>query len=294
MCQFGLVLECVVNVSEGRDPDTLAELTRAAGPALLDRHSDAAHHRTVFTLAGPLTALRQAVNDLVTVAVARLDLTDHVGVHPRIGVVDVVPWVPFEHWPLEPLPAVQAVTERDRFARWAANSLGLPCFLYGPDIPGMPENKDGRGRTLPTVRRRAWRDLLPDTGPQQPHPTAGASAVGARSELVAYNLWLEEADLPRAQSIAASLRSPTVRALGLPVDRAVQVSCNLIAPSTTSIEVVYDAVADQAAIAKAELVGLLRAELLVKLPVHRWAELGVEESSTIEARLEEAGFRPDA
>jgi glutamate formiminotransferase len=280
------VLECVVNISEGRDPATLAELCQTAGPCLLDRHTDPAHHRTVFTLAGPLTALREGVNGLVTTAVSRLDLAGHAGVHPRIGVVDVVPWVPFEHWPLEPLPAERAVAERDRFARWAASTLGLPCFLYGPAVSGSE-------RTLPDIRRRAWQDLLPDTGPRQPHPTAGASAVGARSELVAYNLWLDEADLPRAQSIAASLRSPTVRALGLPVNGAVQVSCNLIAPSTTNVEAVYDAVADQAAIARAELVGLLRQELLAKLPVHRWPELGVEESSTIEARLEEAGFRPD-
>jgi glutamate formiminotransferase len=109
---------------------------------------------------------------------------------------------------------------------------------------------------------------------------------------VAYNLWLEGPDLALAQSIATSLRSPTVRALGLLVGGTVQVSCNLLAPSIRSLESVYDAVANQATVARAELVGLLRHQLLAAVPAHRWAELGVDESHTIEARLEAAGLTP--
>jgi glutamate formiminotransferase len=281
MCHFGPVLECVVNISEGRDADVLAELSQAAGPSLLDRHTDPAHHRSVFTLAGPLPALREGVDGLVRAAVSRLDLAAHSGVHPRIGVVDVVPWVPFEKWPLEPGSLGQAVAERDRFGRWAAETLQLPCFVYGPE------------RDLPDIRRHAWQEFPPDMGPLHPHPTAGAAAIGARPELVAYNLWLEQPDLPLARTIAARLRRPTVRALGLPVEGAVQVSCNLIAPSVTGVEAIYDAVASQTRVARAELVGLLRRQLVAELPAHRLAELGVDESQTIEARLEEAGFSPD-
>jgi glutamate formiminotransferase len=274
------VLECVVNISEGRHPEALAELSAAAGPCLLDRHTDAAHHRTVFTLAGPLDALRQGVEALTTEAVHRLDLAGHAGAHPRIGVVDVVPWVSFQGWPLQPAPLEPALAERDHFAEWAGRTLGLPCFLYGPD------------RSLPEIRRRAWHELLPDTGPSSPHPTAGAAAIGARPELVAYNLWLEEADLGLARTIAARLRDPNVRTLGLALDGPVQVSCNLIAPSVIGIEAVYDAVAAQAKVARAELVGLVRRQLLEEIPVHRHLELGLDKACTIEARLEMAGLTP--
>jgi glutamate formiminotransferase len=274
------VLECAVNISEGRHPEALAELSAAAGPCLLDRHTDAAHHRTVFTLAGPLEALRQGVAALATAAVQRLDLAGHAGAHPRIGVLDVVPWVPFQGWPLQPGPLGPALAERDRFAAWSATTLGLPCFLYGPD------------RSLPEIRRRAWRDLLPDTGPPSPHPTAGAAAVGARPELVAYNLWLEEPDLGLARAIASRLRGPNLRTLGLAVGGPVQVSCNLIAPSATGIETVYDAVAAQAKVARAELVGLVRRGLLDQIPAERHLELGLDEADTIEARLEGAGLAP--
>src|SRR5579859_1580277 len=153
----------------------------------------------------------------------------------------VVPWVPLTGWPLGPAPLEAAVAARGRFAEWAGSVLRLPCFLYGPE------------RSLPELRRRAWRELLPDTGPDRPHPTAGSSAVGARPELVAYNLWLEQPDLALARRIAADLRSPDVRALGLQVGDAVQVSCNLVNPSQRGPDSVFDAVASRAAVAKAEL-----------------------------------------
>ena len=120
-------------------------------------------------------------------------------------------------WPVTDGPLQSAVQARDRFAAWAGSSLGLPCFVYGPE------------RSLPDVRRRAWRTLGPETGPDRPHPTAGAVAVGARPILIAYNLWLAEPDLARAREIARALRSPGVRTLALTVGDAVQVSCNLIA-----------------------------------------------------------------
>ncbi len=258
------MLECVVNVSEGRDQAVIGALAAAAGRYLLDVHSDPHHHRSVLTLAGEDGAgLEAAVRALAAEAVARIDLRGHAGAHPRLGAVDVVPWVPL------------AVAERDRFARWAADTLHVPCFLYGPERP------------LPEVRRRAFRDLSPDTGPPQPHLTAGAMCVGARPFLVAYNVWLAPGTAAEvARRIARGLRSPAVRALGLDLGGGrVQVSMNLLDPDAVTPADAYDAVARRAPVARAELVGLLPAGVLARIPAERWADLDLGPSRTIEARL---------
>lgn len=273
-----LIHECVVNVSEGRDVDVLDALSHAAGPLLLDRHADPHHHRSVFTLAGPAERLTDAVRALAAEIVARVDVRTHQGAHPRIGALDVVPWVALTGWPLEPARLELAIDRRDDFATWAGAALKLPCFVYGPE------------RSLPDVRRAVWTSLRPDFGPAAPHPTAGAAAVGARPPLVAYNLWLEQADLDAARAIAAGLRGPALRALGLQVGDAVQVSCNLIDPYRLGPEAVFDAVASRTGIARAELVGLVPATVLDAIPAHRRTELGMAPSSTIEARLEQAGL----
>jgi glutamate formiminotransferase len=278
MCQVVDVLVCVVNISEGRRGDLLSALAAAAGECLLDVHSDCDHNRSVLTLAGPAGALSDAVRALAAATVARLDLSRHDGAHPRLGVLDVVPWVPFAGWPLVPGRLATAVTARDEFAAWAGPALSLPCFLYGPE------------RTLPELRRQAWASLAPATGPVAPHPSAGATAVGARPALVAYNLWLAEPDLEVARAIAAGMRGPAVRALGLVVGDHVQVSCNLIEPARFGPEAAFDAVASRAGVARAELVGLLPASVLAAVPAHRWPELDLDQSRTIEARLEQAGL----
>lgn len=275
------MLSAVVNLSEGRDGAVLTDLARAAGDALLDVHSDGDHHRSVFTLGGP--DVEEATQRLTRRAVEILDLRAHRGVHPRIGVVDVVPWVCLEGWPVRDGSIDAAVAARDRFARWAGDSLGVPCFSYGP-LPPSP------GRTLPEVRRGAWHDLAPDTGPAAAHQTAGAIATGARPVLVAYNLWLADADIDQAREIARALRGPALRTLGLAVGDAVQVSCNLIAPWVLGPGAVFDAVDRQAPIHHAELVGLVPEAVLAAEPPHRWAQLDVDPSRTIEARLEEAGL----
>jgi glutamate formiminotransferase len=272
------VLECVVNVSEGRRLDVVADLATAAGPSLLDVHRDGDHNRSVLTLGGPAALVASGVRTLAAATVARLDLRAHAGAHPRIGVLDVVPWVVMSGWPLVPEPVALAEAARDAFAVWAGDALRLPGFLYGPE------------RTLPEVRRGAWKTIAPDTGPPFPHPTAGAVAVGARPPLVAYNLWLAGADLAVARRLAADLRGPAVRALGLQVGDAVQVSCNLIDPEAVGPAAVFDAVATQSAVARAELVGLLPARVLTAIPSPRWAELDVDWSRTIEGRLEQAAL----
>lgn len=261
------MLECVVNVSEGTDVGRLARLRAAAGPDLLDVHTDAHHNRSVLTLVG-----EEAPRRLAEEAVALLDLRTHAGVHPRIGVVDVVPFVP-----LGGSTPADALAARDRFCTWAAGALAVPCFAYGPE------------RTLPDVRRGAFRDLAPTTGPDRPHPSAGAMAVGARPLLVAYNLWLAEPDLDLARQVARALRSPQVRALGLAVGDHVQVSMNLVDPLAVGPADVWDAVAPRAGIARAELVGLVPRAALDRIPSARWQELDLAPERTIEARLTTAG-----
>lgn len=268
------MLECVVNVSEGRDLGVLATIAAAAGHCLVDLHRDPDHHRSVFTLAGEDDVVEAAARDLATAVVQTVDITSHVGAHPRIGALDVVPFVALVGQPLGDGPLTRSLVARDRFASWAGSQLDLPCFCYGPE------------QSLPEVRRGAWRDIQPDRGPMEPHPTAGAAAVGARRVLVAYNLWLAEPDLAAARRIASEIRGPDLRTLGLAVGTAVQVSCNLIAPWLLGPAEAYGAVAARAAVDHAELVGLVPRSILDGTPRHRWKQLDLDPSRTIEARLE--------
>ena len=258
------MIECVINISEGRDLDLVQEIARTAGSDLLDIHCDADHNRSVITVVDG-----NAPPAVINAAVERLDLRTHSGVHPRIGVVDVVPFVP-----LDRSTYAEAVAERDAMSSWIANELHIPVFLYGPE------------RTLPDIRRGAFTTLRPDRGPAEPHPTAGAVAVGARELMLAWNLWLSEPDLDLAKTIAASIRGPGVRALGLQVGNDVQVSMNLIDPLNVGPTEVYDRVASSAAIARAELVGLAPQAVLDATNEKRWEELNLSIESTIEYRLQ--------
>jgi glutamate formiminotransferase / 5-formyltetrahydrofolate cyclo-ligase len=280
--------ECVVNVSEGRDTAALAALARAAEPALLDLHRDPDHHRAVFTLAGGAEALQAATRSLAAAAVAGLDLTRHQGAHPRLGVLDVVPFVPYAPGRAAPRDLSAAVALRDEFARWLGAELGVPSFLYGP-LPG------GRTRTLPDLRRHAFGGattsgdtIAPDFGPSQPDPRTGAAAVGARRVLVAYNVWVSSAQVARA--VAPRVRRPEVRALGLEVGARAQVSCNLVDPERFGPARLYDAVAPLVeavggTVEGAELVGLVPEVVLAAVPAGRRAALGLPEGATVESRL---------
>lgn len=287
-------LLCPINLSEGRDRRRLAELVEvavsAAGPVVLDLHADPDHHRAVLTLgAADPDRVERAVRAVAARAVELLDLRQHQGVHPRLGVVDVVPFVPLDPagspaGPGDPLgPALAA---RDRFCRFASQSLTVPCFRYGPE------------RSLPEVRRRAFLDLDPDTGPPDPHPSAGAMAVGARAALLAYNLWLDRPDLTAARRIAAAIRGPDVRALGLPVGGVVQVSCNLLAPTRTGPAQVAEEVARLAGelgcrVQRAELVGLAPLAVVEAVPPAARAWLDLDPARTVEARLQAAAGGAD-
>lgn len=261
------VIVSPVNVSEGRLASEVEGLVEACGPALLDVHCDAHHNRSVLTLGGAELAPR--LRELCTRAVHRLDLSSHSGVHPRLGTVDVVPFVA-----LEPTPLDRAVALRDEIAEWISSDLDVPCFVYGPE------------RSLPEVRRRAFVDLWPDHGGPEPHPRAGAACVGARRALVAYNLWLAPGqNLATARFIATSLRCPEVQALGLALGERVQVSLNLVDPHRFGPHHAYDAVAALAPVERAELVGLVPWSVLFTVPKRRWPSLDLGEDRTFEFRL---------
>jgi glutamate formiminotransferase len=277
------VLECVPNVSAGRDEIVLAALWHACADALLDVHTDVDHHRSVYTLSGPRCAVTARA---LAVTVARyVDISRHEGVHPRLGALDVVPFVA-----LAGSDPANAVAEAREFAAWIAETLAVPAFLYG--------DADAGGRSLPQLRRDAFTARAPDFGPPTPHPRLGAVAVGARPVLVAVNCDLDGDDVALARDIAREVRErdgglPGVRALGwlLPSRGVAQVSMNLVDLARTGLQAACEAVRDRARgrgrdVARVELVGLVpEAELARSDPAFlAWAGIGPDR--TIESRLE--------
>lgn len=260
------MLTAPVNLSEARRA-LVDEIGTRAGRSLLDIHSDSDHNRSVITLGGENT--EDAVRAIAAEAVATLDLTAHSGAHPRLGVVDVVPFVPFG---TDDLSA--AVAARDAFASWVAAELEVPVFIYGPE------------RSLPDIRRRAFDGMAPDFGPATPHPSAGAISAGARGPMLAWNVWLDSGDATLAKAIASTVRKlPGVRSLALDLAGRHQVSCNLIDPTSTPPQVVYDEIAARATVERCELVGLLPDSVLRLVPENRWTQLDLSVEQTLEYRL---------
>ena len=262
------MLECVVNISEGRNHEVLQQLVAVCADDLLDVHVDPDHNRSVFTLLdvdAPRRLARQAVE--------LLHLDAHQGVHPRLGVVDVVPFVPLEGSTMD-----DAIVARDAFANWVSSELLVPCFLYGAE------------RTLPDIRRDAWTLLRPQCGPSTPHLTAGAMCVGARNYLVAYNVWLDaSASESSAREIARAVRGDGIRTLALQVGDQWQVSMNLIEPERIGPDIATDranhiARQHNVAIDHCELVGLIAHSALKKISEKRWNELDLSSEHTIEFR----------
>jgi glutamate formiminotransferase len=280
-CSSGqATLACVVNISEGRDERVIGAIASAGGDRVLDVHSDGDHHRSVLTMAGH--DLEEAVRAVARRTVELVDLGSHRGVHPRLGALDVVPFIPLDT-DGGPLMGggdlAAAVGARDRFGAWAGVALALPCFVYGPERP------------LPEVRRRAFSGLGPEYGPPTPHATAGACAVGARFALIAYNVWLSTGDVGVAASIASAVRSPALRALGFSTAGVTQVSCNLVDPLSMGPAQVYDEI-DRLArhagvtVVRAELVGLVPATVVEAAPQSRLRQIDLDRGRTFEARLE--------
>jgi glutamate formiminotransferase len=264
------LLECVPNVSEGRRPEVISRLaTAVAGPGVrvLDVSSDPDHNRSVLTLAGEPEALIAGLLALYAVAVRDVDLRRHEGVHPRIGAVDVVPFVPLGDTPMS-----AAVAAARRLAPMVAARFGLPVFLY-EEAATRPER-----RSLAAIRRGGFEGLAgkladplwtPDHGPARPHPSAGATVIGARFFLIACNAILDTGEVAVARAIAAAVREsggglPAVRALGfhLPSRGRAQVSMNLVDFRRTSLARALDRVRAEAStrgarVEACELVGLL-------------------------------------
>lgn len=270
-------LECVPNVSEGRRDAVIARLAEAvggrAGARLLDLTSDRDHDRTVLTLAGEPEPLVDALLELFEVAVAEIDMGrrggegEAVGVHPCMGAVDVVPFVPLGDTPMS-----LAVEAAEALGRAVAERFEIPVWLY-EEAARAPER-----RNLAVVRRGGFEGLAakcadpawrPDFGPPRPHPTAGATAVGARGFLIAFNVLLDSDDLDAARAIARAVREssgglPAVKALGVRLASRgrVQVSLNLTDYRRTSPYAALAAVEREASgrgvgVAECELVGLM-------------------------------------
>jgi glutamate formiminotransferase len=293
----GLV-ECVPNFSEGRRADVLAALREAirdaSGVTFLDETADIDHNRSVFTFAGAGDPVSDAMERAVGVAIAAIDMTRHQGEHPRLGAVDVVPFVPIGTTSLDDCVALAR-----RFGQRIAERFELPVYLYAAAAT-RPERV-----RLPDIRRPQFeglRELIgqpgwePDFGPPRLHPTAGATVVGARPFLIAYNINLETSDAELAKRIARVIREssgglPRIQALGLWLADlgCAQVSMNLLDFSVTPMWRVFEEVSARARAAgvtvrESELIGLAPLAALLDVADHAGAATG----SPIEERLRQA------
>ncbi|HEU4572074.1 MAG TPA: glutamate formimidoyltransferase, partial [Candidatus Limnocylindrales bacterium] len=249
------LVESVPNVSEGRRPEVVDALARAiesiSGVHLLDRTSDPSHNRSVFTLAGDSGPVGEALEALVAASIDEIDMETHTGEHPRIGAVDVVPWVPLGETTMD-----EAVALARSFARRIAKRFDLPVYLYAnaavrPDRVRLADVRRGQYEGLKVEIGQNGRE--PDFGPRRMHPRAGAVAVGARPFLIAWNVNLESRDLELAKRIARRVREsggglPKVQANGFWIDEldVAQVSMNLLDFRTTPIWRVWEAVEELA------------------------------------------------
>jgi glutamate formiminotransferase len=284
------LVECVPNISEGRRDEVVDACVRSVrrvdGITFLDRTSDPDHDRSVLTFVGPPPAVAAAMRSLATEAVARIDLRQHHGRHPRIGALDVAPFVP-----LGETSMATCVELSSGFGAWLAERYRLPVFLYA-DAARRSDR-----RVLADIRRPGLEGLADalsapdgatDLGPARPHPTAGATVTGARRSLVAWNIQLATRDVGVARDIARAIRErdgglPAVQALGIPLEAlgCVQVSLNLLDVARTPMWRVLERVTELArargvAVADTELIGLAPMRALLDTADH--AGIGVEQA----------------
>lgn len=286
------VIECVPNISEGRRLDVVAALAdslRAVpGLRVLGVQSDAAHNRSVFTLAGDADALAVGVPKLFEGAVAAIDLRTHKGAHPRMGAVDVVPFIPIDGVTMDACVALAKAVAADVASRWS-----VPMYLYeeastNPARKNLEDIRRGEFEGLAAkMAQPAW---APDYGPAVPHPSAGATAIGARMPLIAYNINLATNRLDVAKKIASAIRMSSgglrfVKAMAIPLEERgiVQVSMNLTNYEKTPLFRVFDLVKREAArygvhVLESEIVGLVPSAALTQ---------------TAEYFLQLDGFSPD-
>ena len=291
-----LLFEAVPNFSEGRDTDKISRLVAAVravkGVRVLGLHSDRDHNRSVLTFVGEETAVLEAAVALAAACVSEIDLASQTGEHPRMGSLDVLPFVPLEGATLE--DAVQLA----RQAGERIGSLGLPVYLYetAATAPHRGNLADVRRGGYEGLAARA-RDPLwqPDYGPSELDPHRGAVAVGARPFLVAFNAYLDTDDVEVARRVARRVRErdgglPGVKALGLEVGGRAQVSMNLTdleeTPIPATVEAVRSAAAEHgASVESTELVGLVPLDAILQAARHYLKLRGLERDHILEAAL---------
>jgi glutamate formiminotransferase len=286
------LIECVPNVSEGRRSDVVARMADAIravrGVRLLDFSSDASHNRSVFTLAGDAAGVEEAVMALFERAIADIDLRTHRGEHPRMGAVDVVPFVP-----IEGVTMAECVALAKRVGAAVADRFTIPVYLY-EEASTNPARKNlediRRGEFEGLAAKMAAEGWAPDFGPREPHPSAGAAVIGARMALIAYNINLATDRVDVAKKIAAAIRHSSggyryVKAAGFKLeDRGiVQVSMNLTNYEKTPIFRVFETVKREAerygvSILESEIVGLVPSAAL---------------NAAAQFYLQIEGFKPD-
>jgi glutamate formiminotransferase / 5-formyltetrahydrofolate cyclo-ligase len=280
-------LLAIPNVSEGRDAAAIREVAAAFDARLLDVHSDADHHRSVFTIAGAPGELASAVVNGATEVIRQIDLSAHQGIHPRVGAVDVAPIVY-----LTPADRGAACVEALVLGDRLGDELELPVFLYGELAGGRTRAELRRGGPAALAERIAAGELRPDFGPRRLHPTAGAVLVAARPPLIAFNVELAPpASIDDAKEIAARIREggpeglESVRAIGLWLDArgVAQVSTNVEDHRRTPLAYVVEAIARHATPSRAELVGLAPQAAFDGFP----DELPVANRRTVEEALAE-------
>src|ERR1051326_2272100 len=297
------LVECIPNFSEGRNAATVdaivAAILSVPEVALLDRQSDADHNRSVLTFAGPPDSVEEAAFRAVAKAVQTIDLSTHCGAHPRIGAADVVPFVPIQGVTIE-----DCVRLAERLGKRIWDNLRVPVYLYEA-AARKPERVN-----LANIRRGQFEALVkemqgapgryPDIGEPIFHPTAGATVVGARKFLIAYNINLGTPDLGIARKIARTIRFsnggfPHVKALGflLASRNLTQVSMNLTDFEQTPIHVVFEAVLREAgrygvSVVGTELVGLIPQKAINLSAAYFLRIQNFESSMVLENRLAEA------
>jgi glutamate formiminotransferase len=287
------LVESVPNVSEGRRLDVVERLAAAIssvdGVHLLDRTSDASHNRSVFTLAGPAGAVSDALEQLVAAAVREIDMDAHWGEHPRIGAVDVIPFVPLADTTMD-----EAIEMARLFGARIAERFDLPVYLYAQAA------RRGDRIKLADVRRGQYEGLKveigqngrePDLGPARMHPSAGAVAVGARPFLIAYNINLDSEDLDLAKRIARRVREsggglPKVQGNGFFIDelRRAQVSMNILDFRVTPLWRVWETVRAEAA---EDGVELFESELIGLAPLAAFLDVAEHVEASPAAPIEE-------
>jgi glutamate formiminotransferase len=301
------VFECVPNVSEGRDQatiDAIAEAVRSVGGVhLLNVHSDPDHNRSVFTYVSESgEAISEATLRLFEVALPRIDLRIHHGAHPRVGAVDVVPFVPLEGTQMR-----ECVEVAEKTAAEIARRFEVPVYLY--EHAAREEHR----RELPAIRSGGFEQFpqkisdarwRPDFGPGSVHPTAGVTVVGARVPLIAFNVQLGTDRIEVAQACARAVRGVSgglrfVRALPIDLQSrgVVQVSMNLLDYRRTPIHRAFQMVREEAerhgvAAVSGEIVGLVPAEALYQVAEWHLRLSGFRRDIVLEERIERITRRP--